>query len=120
MMNTQFREKSNVTLATDAEIAEARIRKRVRGLAEFYRHLVVYIMVIGFLWVLAWLTGGIRFDGPVWMMWPIFPTLGWGFGLFCHALSVFTGIFSFNAEWQERKVKEYLAQEQARRNEVGK
>jgi hypothetical protein len=105
--------------ATDAEMAEARIRRRVHELAEFYRHLTLYVMVISGLWLIAWLTGAIDWDGSIWSMWPIFPTLGWGIGLLCHAMGVFSGIFSFSGEWQDRKVKEYLARENARQKKIG-
>lgn len=119
MMNSTFREKYSVSAETDAEFAEARIRRRVHEIAEFYRHLTVYVVVIGSLWIIGWLTGAFHLGWPIWMMWPIFPTLGWGFGLLCHAVGVFTGIFSVSGEWQERKVKEYLARDAARR-ESGK
>jgi hypothetical protein len=115
MTNAPDHHGSNSRPTTAAEIAEARIRRRVHALAEFFRNLTAYFIVIGGLWVIGWLTGGVRFETPIWMMWPIFPTLGWGLGLLCHGLSVFTGIFSLDGEWQERKVREYLAREDARR-----
>lgn len=56
----------------------------------FKRHLLVYIIINIFLWMLWYLTTGMyptemRSDFP----WPIWPTLGWGTGLFFHFISAY-------------------------------
>lgn len=78
-----------------------RARKRVKQLKDFYSHLAVYIAVIGFLAVVNYLTG----DFP----WVIFPAGGWGIGLFIHAMETFN--FGLGAAWEERKIRELMAQE---------
>lgn len=65
------------------ELAVARLKKR----REFQTHLVVYVVVNGFLWAL-WLvislTAGWHFP------WPVFPLLGWGIGLAVHAWDAYS------------------------------
>jgi hypothetical protein len=37
--------------------------------------------------------------------------LGWGIGLFFHAMKVFNWFPFFNKEWEEKKIKQYMEQE---------
>lgn len=48
----------------------------------FRSHLNSYISVIAFLWVIWFVTGARH-------MWPIYPMMGWGIGLACHALATY-------------------------------
>ena len=57
-------------------------RQRARAKMGFYQHLLVYVVVNGFLLALNLLTG----PGSLWFYWPL---LGWGIGLAAHALGVF-------------------------------
>jgi hypothetical protein len=59
---------------TDHQLHEL-ARKRV----EFRIHLLVYCVVIGFLWVIWYVTGASY-------KWPIWPMAGWGIGLLFHYL----------------------------------
>jgi hypothetical protein len=84
---------------------EKQARKRVRELKEFYTHLGIYVVVNVFLAVLSLLTS----PGYFWAIWPI---LGWGIGLFSHAVAVF-GLFGIGgSEWEERKVREMMLMQQ--------
>ncbi len=68
---------------------EAEIRRHVRRLAEFYRHLTVYLVVCSLLWALnLWNYARIDKSVPWYAYWAIYPTLGWGIGVFFHGLSV--------------------------------
>jgi hypothetical protein len=85
---------------------EKEARKKVKDLKDFYIHLSIYSVINVFLVVLNLMTS----PDYLWAIWPI---LGWGVGLFSHAVSVF-GIFGLGSKaWEERKVREFmLAQQQ--------
>lgn len=86
---------------------EIAIRRRVHRLAEFYRHVVVYVFVIGGLWgINAWMFLSAGHAGPRWFSWwAIWPTFGWGIGLCAHGLSVAPFASFFSQDWEDRKVK---------------
>ncbi len=85
----------------DEQARYDRARKRVEELREFYRHLVTYLVVNAFLFVLNKLTS----PGHDWFIWPL---LGWGIGIVIHAASVF-GIGRLWGEgWEERKIQEIM------------
>lgn len=71
--------------ATEAELRDLALR-RLKKRQDFRAHVVVYVVVNGFLWAL-WailsLTNGWTFP------WPIFPLLGWGIGLALNAWDVY-------------------------------
>ena len=56
------------------DVREAAI-ERLRKKQDFHAHLVVYVLVNALLWA-VWATTGSGFP------WPVFPTAGWGIGLF--------------------------------------
>jgi 2TM domain len=86
---------------------EIYIRRRVRRLAEFYRHLAYYVVVCTALFI-----------GNYFMLhaqpprangwWAFFPIVGWGIGVVGHALTVFSPIGFFSLDWEERKVRELV------------
>ena len=43
--------------------------------------------------------------------WAIWPTLGWGIGLLSHGLSVLPMWSFFSQDWEDKKVRELLANE---------
>jgi hypothetical protein len=53
----------------------------------FKYHLVTYIIINGFLWI-VWAMSGNKTDYNG-LPWPVWPTLGWGFGLFFHFLGAY-------------------------------
>lgn len=74
---------------------EDQAKKHIKELKGFYEHLAAYIGVN------LMLVGINLFTGPG-TLWFIFPMLGWGIGLICHAADVFwTG-----KDWEERKLEE--------------
>lgn len=89
-------------------------KKRVEKIAKFYKHLVVYILVNIFLtsiFIVGDMNDGITFNEAfsdyhnykIWFF--------WGIGIAFRALNVFgTGII-FNNNWEERKIKEYMNQQ---------
>jgi protein-S-isoprenylcysteine O-methyltransferase Ste14 len=105
----------NEPVRAPMSVQEREIRKQVHRLAEFYRHALTYVCVIGLLWVICLLTLR-QFNGHWWSYWAIWPTLGWGIGLFFHGLSVMPRAQSWGRDWEERKVRELMARESALRD----
>jgi hypothetical protein len=75
---------------TDAGVAQSDVLreqaiKRLRKRRDFHAHLLVYVLVNGFLTVI-W--AAINRHG---FFWPIFPMLGWGVGLVMNAWDVYRG-----------------------------
>ena len=68
---------------TDQE-TYTRARKRAQGKLYFYNHLIVYVVVIGFLFAINLFTS----SEYLWVVWPM---LGWGIGLALHGASVYLG-----------------------------
>ena len=92
----------------DAASPEQRARRRLRAEKGFYVHLVIYVIVISGLFVINALTG----HGRWWFVWP---AIGWGIGLTFHALSTFGAINMLGRDWEERRLKELVEEEQRRR-----
>jgi hypothetical protein len=68
--------------ASEAELRDLAFR-RLKKRQDFRAHLVVYVVVNGFLWLLWALTSSDAFP------WPIFVTLGWGIGVVMNAWDVY-------------------------------
>jgi sensor histidine kinase YesM len=79
-------------------------RSRVKQMRGWYISFTMYCIIIPILWISNLLQGGL-----IWAHWA---TLGWGFGLTVHGLSVFAGRSFFGAAWEEKKVEEIMAREQ--------
>jgi hypothetical protein len=83
---------------------ETQIDQQLRQLAhkrvDFRRHLVVYLVINGMLWLLWFITGH---KYP----WPIWPMAGWGIGLIFHYLFDYrsAGMFSEDKEFKRLKEK---------------
>ncbi|KPM33107.1 Hypothetical protein I595_9 [Croceitalea dokdonensis DOKDO 023] len=89
---------------TDTKYLKA--RERVDQLRKFYVNLTSYVLVIAGLaglnyWIDEW-----RYP---WFLWA---ALGWGIGVFFHALGTFNLNPFFGKKWEERKIKEYMEKEQ--------
>jgi hypothetical protein len=78
-------------------------KKRVVELKGFYTHLTVYLLVNLFLFALNMLTSPDR----LWFFWPL---LGWGIAVALHALRALGSGRQLGAEWQERKINEWMEQ----------
>lgn len=74
--------------------------------AGFKSHFITYLVMVPFFWLVWWFTGahtGGRMDWP----WPVWPTLGWGLGVFFHYL----GAYVFHKESSVEREYEKLKQE---------
>lgn len=83
-----------------------RARRRLGAEKSFYVHLATYVIVISALFINV-LTG----HGKWWFVWP---AIGWGIGLTIHALSTFGLIGLLGRDWEERRLKELMEEEQRR------
>ena len=79
-------------------------KKQVEEIKGFYGHLASYILVMGLLIFINLLYT----PQYLWFVWSM---LGWGIGLFFHAMKVFNWFPFFNKEWEEKKIKQYMEQE---------
>jgi 2TM domain len=86
-----------------------RAKQRVEDLKGFYGNLVSYILVNLFLVFI-----NLKYSpNELWFFWPM---LGWGIGVFFHAMKVFNFFPFFGKEWEEKKMKEYIEQEKDNTN----
>ncbi len=83
-----------------------RAKRRVEALKGFYIHGAVYVLVNAVLVVINLTTS----TDYLWFVWPL---LGWGAGLAGHAVGIFGIPGVFGRDWEERKIQEYMEQEQA-------
>jgi hypothetical protein len=85
-----------------------RARKRVEEIKGFYTHLVVYLTVNAFLFVLDLMTD----RGNWWFYWPL---LGWGIFVAINAAVTFGVEGRLGQRWEERKVRELMEDDQGMR-----
>ena len=85
-------------------------KKRVTELKEFYLSLTSYVV---FIIALAGLNYYINQLRSPWFLWAAF---GWGIGLFFHAIKVFGGISFFGKDWEERKLRRFMEEEERNRD----
>ncbi|MGB5316178.1 MAG: 2TM domain-containing protein [Robiginitalea sp.] len=83
-----------------------RAKERVEELKKFYGNLTAYIFVITLLAVINYLTNDWRY---MWFLWAAF---GWGIGLFFHAFRTFGWNPFFSRDWEDRKIREYMEEEE--------
>ncbi len=79
-------------------------KKRVEDIKGFYGNLLSYIIVIPFLIFINLYTSSHYH-------WFWFPLFGWGVGLTIHGFSVFGYNAIFGSDWEERKIKEFMEEE---------
>ncbi|GLU44322.1 2TM domain-containing protein [Allomuricauda sp. NBRC 101325] len=92
-------------------------KKRVKELQGYYRHILIFVLVNGFLLLLQ---SGVLFKVmPDW-----FPTetyyfdwvnsniLFWGLILVVHTLVVFRHKFPFLKKWEERQIQKYMQEDE--------
>ena len=76
-------------------------KKRVEEIKGFYTHAIAYVCVNTVLFLINFFIS----PGSWWFYWPL---LGWGIGLFFHAM----GVFVFNRfpskKWEDRKIEELM------------
>ena len=83
-----------------------RAKDKVEAIKKFYTSLMSYIFFICFLAAINYWTDEWRYP---WFLWAAF---GWGIGLVFHAFKVFDLNPLFGRNWEERKIKEYLQEDE--------
>ena len=83
--------------AQDAELRD-RAMKQLKKRRDFRGHLLVYLLVNGFLVVIWALTN------PQGFFWPVFPLVGWGIGVVMNAWDVY-GAQDFSEEQIHRQMQ---------------
>lgn len=84
-------------------------QKQVKELKGFYAHLLSFLMVMAFL-IFINLTYTPKY---LWFFWPF---LGWGIGLLFHGLKAFNWFPFLSKEWEERKIKQFMEEEEKHKN----
>ena len=83
-----------------------RAKKKVKSIKGFYVHLMVYLLVNGFLIVSQALSND---DWEIFWEWQSYNTaIFWGIGLAFHAFGVFGMDFILGKSWEDRKINEIM------------
>jgi hypothetical protein len=80
-------------------------KKRVEEIKGFYGHLFAYLGVNVTLLIINLVSS----PGSLWFYWV---SLFWGIGLFWHAMAVFVFARFPGKDWEQRKIKEIMEQEE--------
>ncbi|QAA82954.1 2TM domain-containing protein [Aequorivita sp. H23M31] len=83
-----------------------RAKRRVDKIKKFYTSLTFYVIFIFFLATLNYYVNELR--NP-WFLWAAF---GWGIGLFFQAMKAFDWFSYFGKDWEERKLKKFMEEEE--------
>lgn len=79
-------------------------RKQVQEIKGFYSHLLAYILVMC---VLIYIN--LRFSPEyLWFLWSM---MGWGIGLFFHAVKVFSWFPFLGKDWEQKKLQQFMDEE---------
>jgi hypothetical protein len=97
-------------IKTAEDIWLERITKKVQSIKGFYKHLSAYILVNLLLIALKYF----QLDkGELFLKFSTFSTaFFWGIGLVFHAINVFGKNILFGTDWEEKKINEYMNQNQ--------
>ncbi|PRP66307.1 2TM domain-containing protein [Nonlabens agnitus] len=84
-----------------------RAKARVEELKSFYNHVIIYFIVNAGL-------AALNYYGDQWRFpWFLFPLLGWGIGLLSHAAGVYRLNPFTGKDWEDRKLRELMDQDQS-------
>jgi hypothetical protein len=78
--------------------SDEQLREIAHKRIDFRRHLVVYIIIIGALWVI-WAFTGQHYP------WPMWPMIGWGIGLVFHYIFDYRSARMFSEEREFERLK---------------
>jgi hypothetical protein len=96
---------------TQDEIKYQEALKRVKKIKGFYTHAIVYV-IINIMIVIINIQS--LNEGETYFQFKNFMTaFFWGIGLLAHGLSVFVPNWIMGQNWEERKIKEFMAKEKA-------
>lgn len=88
--------------------------KRVKKIKSFYTHAAVYVVINIMIFIVNIQNLNV---GESYFQWENFSTaIFWGIGLLAHGLSTFGPHWILGKNWEENKIKEYMAEEKERKN----
>jgi len=87
-------------METSQKYRYERAQAQVKELKEFYSHLIIYCLMVVVFFIINYYTTPFP--------WAIFPTAGWGIGVFSHAFHVFRWNPFFGRDWEKRKIEEII------------
>lgn len=95
-----------------------RAKKKVESIKGFYSHLTVYLVINAAILIVKFVVfKGEEFDRHIplwsWLSTPVF----WGIGLFFHGLWVFSDKLGFIRNWEERKIREFMREDEKEQNQ---
>lgn len=93
-------------------------RKRVEKISKFYKHLGTYIIVNIFLsaiFIVGDINDGDTFNEAFWDYNNYKIWLFWGIGIIFNALNVFGFRLFLNKNWEEKKIQQYMDEQNYRR-----
>lgn len=84
-------------------------KQKVEEIRGFYGNLISYVVVNGFLLFI-----NLRYSpSHLWFYWPM---MGWGIGVFFHAMRVYNFIPFLGKDWEEKKLKQFMVQQKSNKN----
>ena len=84
-------------------------KKQVEEIKGFYSHLLSFVVVM---FLLAYIN--LRYSPEhIWFFWPF---LGWGLGLFFHAVKVFNWFPFLGKNWEEQKIQQFIEEDKNKHN----
>lgn len=89
-----------------------RAQKRVKKMAGFYKHLIVYVIINLVLLIMKYLNLGP--NDTIFQVQNFGTPILWGIGLAIHGLVVFIPFVVLGKQWEERKIKELMEEERKR------
>ena len=98
-------------LTAQQEASFKRAQKKVKAIKGFYTHLTVYIFVNAFIIISLYLN--LDKGEQFWIFSTFSTAFFWGIGLFFHALNVFKKTVFFGSKWEERKIQEFMIENQS-------
>ena len=94
---------SNLDNPRDADLRDRAV-KNLKKRRDFYAHLLVYLLVNGFLVIIWWMIT------PYVFFWPVFPIVIWGIGVVMNGYDVF-----FNQDFDEEDIDREIERMQRKR-----
>jgi hypothetical protein len=93
-------------LKTPEDLRLERIKRKVKSIKGFYKHLMAYVLVNLFLFAITYgqLEAGVSF----WNISTFAVAFFWGIGLAFHAANVFGKNIFLGDDWEEKKIKELM------------
>ena len=107
--NGQEEDIHNVRVPLNKQIQYDLIKKRVRALRNFYRHITAYVIVIVVL--LGLLSLGLQIGQDLFVYIAYGTAFGWTMGLIVHIFGLYGTSLFMGKNWEERKLRELIKEE---------